>query len=116
MNFKDIFTIEHRLRCELWGRLIVAVLIHHVHRVINTKLWNSEKKELSFDKLWKRIQERAFLIMELLVENTQKAIEYIQNEISRLWKCCMKLTQFSRRSSIQNLHHRRRSFNYLPLT
>lgn len=107
---------EHRLKCELWGRLIVALMVHHIHRIVNTELWNTEKRELSFDKLWKRFQERAFQMMELLAENTQKAITYLEGEIRRLWQSCKKLTQNSRLTSLQNLHKTRGNFNYVALT
>lgn len=48
----------HRLRCELYGKLIAAVWIHRIHAVINNALWNATRREISMEKLYKRLQER----------------------------------------------------------
>ena len=98
-NTKNI----HRLRCELYGKLIVAVLIHHVHGFINSKLWKKIRRELSFDKLWKRIQERAFNVMKLLYISIKQATCYLQNEIRSAIPNCLKLKQTSRPTSVERL-------------
>lgn len=92
---------ENRLRCEIYGKLIMAVMIHRIHADINIRLWNSKHKELSMEKLYKRIQERAFIILDLLLSSVQKAISYLQEEIPRLIKNCMKSHQRSRRSTLE---------------
>jgi hypothetical protein len=57
------------------------------------------------DKLYKRFQERAFLILDLLLVSLQKAIAYLQDEIPRLIKNCMKLRQRSRRSTLEIIEY-----------
>ena len=52
--------LENRLLCELYGKLIMAVLIHRVHAFFQGDLWQTNRQEVSFDKLHKRFQERAF--------------------------------------------------------
>lgn len=94
---------ENRLRCEIYGKLIMAVLIHRVHSEINIRLWNNNKRELSIEKLYKRIQERSFIILDLLLSSLHKAIEYLKNEISRLIKNCLKSKQRSRRTTLEML-------------
>jgi len=94
---------ENRLRCEIYGKLITAVLIHRVHAEINIRLWNTNKRELSMEKLYKRFQERAFIILDLLLLSLHKAIEYLQNEIPRLLKNCLKSQQRSRRTTLDML-------------
>jgi len=42
---------EPRLRCELYGKLIGAVLIHRIHAVENNRLWQTTRREVSMDKL-----------------------------------------------------------------
>jgi len=94
---------EPRFRCELLGKLIVAILIQRVHSVSNIGLWNKNKQEVSFDKLYKRLQERAFIIVLLLIEGINKAEDYFKNEINRLVKNCKKEKQNSRRSTLDFL-------------
>lgn len=109
--FKQIKTIlcvhksntgrENRLRCEIYGKLIMAVMIHRIHAEINIRLWNSKHKELSMEKLYKRIQERAFIILDMLLISLQKAINYLRAEIPRLIKNCIKLHYKSRRTTLE---------------
>lgn len=94
---------ENRLRCEIYGKLIMAVMIHRIYADINIRLWNSKRKELSMEKLYKRIQERAFIILHLLLKSLQKAISYLQEEIPRMIKNCMKSQQRSRKSTLEIL-------------
>lgn len=96
---------ENRLRCEIYGKLIMAVMIHRIHADINIRLWNTKRGELSMEKLYKRLQERAFIILDLLLVSLQKAIAYLQNEIPRLIKNCMKSHQRSRRSTLETIEY-----------
>lgn len=100
---KSVTGKEHRFRCELLGKLIVAVMIHRIHADMNIRLWNTKRREVSMDKLYKRIQERAFNIMELLLTSLPKTIEFVTSELTRLIKNCRKLKQKSRHSSLQAL-------------
>ncbi len=96
---------ENRLRCEVYGKLIMAVMIYRTHADINIRLWNSHRMELSMEKLFKRIQERAFIILDLLLTSLQKALEYLQAEIPRLIKNCIKLHYKSRRSTLELIEY-----------
>lgn len=96
---------ENRLLCEIYGKLIMAVMIHRIHADINIRLWNTKRRELSMEKLYKRIQERAFIILDLLLVSLQKAIEYLQEEIPRLIKNCLKSCQRSRRSTLEIIEY-----------
>jgi hypothetical protein len=96
---------ENRLRCEIYGKLIMAVIIHRVHADINVRLWNSKRRELSMEKLYKRFQERVFIILDLLLASLQKAIAYLQDEMLRLIKNCMKSRQRSRRFTLEIIEY-----------
>ena len=107
-QFKSVLLIdqsntqnEHRLKCEIYGKLIMAILICRIHGEINARLWNSKKRELSFDKFYKRIQERAFHVFELLLTSISLATTYLSTEIDRLIKNSMKGKQLSRKSTLQ---------------
>ncbi len=92
---------EYRLKCEIYGKLIMAIFIHRIHGKINTKLWNCHRRELSMEKFYKRIQERAFVLLKLLSISSNKAVVYLYNEVNRLIKNCMKGQQPSRKSTLQ---------------
>lgn len=96
---------ENRLRCEIYGKLITAVMIHRIHADINIRLWNTTRRELSMEKLYKRLQERAFIILDLLLASLQKAIAYLQDEIPRLIKNCLKSRQRSRRTTLEIIQY-----------
>lgn len=57
-------TKVYRLKCEIYGKLIMAVLIHGIHSSVNSHMWLTKKGEVSFDKLYKRIQERSFSLLQ----------------------------------------------------
>ena len=109
-QLKSVFAIHRshtrnlsRLRCEIYGKLIFAVLIHRMHALVNNLLWKTFQRELSFDKFYKRIQERAFAILHLLLLSVRKAIEYLAVEIPKVLKNCLKLQQHSRKSTLEKL-------------
>jgi hypothetical protein len=92
---------ENRLLCEIYGKLIIAVMIHRIHADINISIWNTRRRELSMEKLYKRVQERAFIILDLILLSLQKAIDYLKDEIPRLIKNCMKSRQRSRQTTLE---------------
>jgi hypothetical protein len=92
-----------RLKCEIYGKLILAVLIHRMHAGINNLFWQSFQRELSFDKFYKRIQERAFTILRLALVSPRKAIDFFASEIPQLLFNCLKSTQPSRKTSLEKL-------------
>jgi hypothetical protein len=92
---------EPRLRCELLGKLIAAIIIHRIHADVNIDLWNTTGQEVSMDKLYKRIQERAFIIMSLLCVSVKMAVSFLAEELARLVKNCRKLNQKSRPTTLQ---------------
>jgi len=94
---------EARLRCELYGKLLMAVLVHRVHAVLQGKLWNTERREVSFDKLHKRFQERAFLLLRQFLRSLATALRFLQKNIPRLLKACFKAHQPSRLTTLQRL-------------
>jgi len=90
-----------RLKCEIYGKLILAVLINRIHAHANNQLWNQKRRELSFDKFYKRIQERAFALLGLLLLSAHEAAKYLFAEMQRLTKNCLKLRQRSRQTTLE---------------
>lgn len=100
---KSDTTREHRLRCELYGKLILAVLVHRIHAAANVELWNRDRREVSMEKLYKRIQERAFVLMKQLLRSRRAAILYLRKEISEILRHCLKIRQPSRPTTLETL-------------
>jgi hypothetical protein len=94
---------EHRLRCELYGKLIAAILIHRLHAAANNSHWNSKGREISMDKLYKRIQERAFTVTQRFITSFAQAVFYLYQELDDLIKHCMKGRQRSRMTTLEML-------------
>jgi hypothetical protein len=94
---------EARLRCELYGKLIGAILIHRIHAFLNPRMWNSTRKEVSMEKLYKRLQERAFNLLTLMLSSMTQAINYLGKELQHIARHCLKGTQLSRLTTLQLL-------------
>jgi hypothetical protein len=94
---------EYRLRCEIYGRLIMAIMVYRLHAEANIMLWNTRHKEVSMDKLYKRLQERAFILMEMLLDRVDKAADYLRREIKRILPACLKNSYPSRMTTLEML-------------
>jgi len=94
---------ENRLRCELYGKLIGAVIIHRIHAAETNRLWNTQRRELSMEKLYKRIQERAFTLMRMLLAGVRDALAYLRSAVSLVVPACLKERQPSRPTTLECL-------------
>ena len=94
---------ENRLRCELYGKLIGAVIIHRIHAVETNRLWNTQRREVSMEKLYKRIQERAFTLMRTLLASVRKAFRYLHSVLALVIPACLKERQPSRLTTLECL-------------
>jgi hypothetical protein len=92
---------ENRLRCELYGKLIAATIIHRIHASETNRLWNKQRREVSMDKLYKRIQERAFTLMGMLLVSFGSAIAYLNDQLTMLIPACLKDRQPSRLTTLE---------------
>lgn len=117
LNINHIATKnENRFRCEVIGKLIVAILLYKIHSHLNIHLWNTAHQEISFDKLFKRIQERLINIIDKLKTSIDHAYKYLQNELARLFKNCRKLKQKCRLSTLENLDTMYLQYSNHPLS
>jgi len=94
----------HRLHCQLYGTLILAALMQHLYATLNNDLWNERKEQLSPDKLFKRLQERAFMLAQLLTTSPVTGLRYLRLSIQHILPNCIKRRQRSRLSSLQTIH------------
>jgi hypothetical protein len=109
-QFKSILRVHqsatgnvHRLRCELYGKLIAAVWVQRLHAVANTALWNTSRQEISLAKLYKRLQERAFLLSQFVRRSEAQAMGYLSQELETLLRYCRKHRQRSRMTTLEML-------------
>ena len=109
-QFKSILRVHqsatgnaHRLRCELYGKLIAAVWVQRLHAVANTAGWNAARQEISLAKLYKRLQERAFLLTQLVMGSEAQARGYLFQELETLLRYCRKHRQRSRMTTLEML-------------
>lgn len=93
----------HRLRCELYGKLIVAVWIHRLHARAHPTPWPTPHQEISLEKFYKRLQERAFTLTQLCLISWARARDYLCCELPRLLPHCVKHRQPSRCSTLEML-------------
>lgn len=94
---------ENRLRCELYGKLIDAVIIHRIHAAETNRLWNTKRREVSMEKLYKRFQERAFTLMRMLLANVCNALGYLRSQLAIIIPACLKDRQPSRLTTLECL-------------
>lgn len=94
---------ENRLRCELYGKLIGAIIIHRIHAAATNRLWNMQRREVSMEKLYKRIQERAFTLMRMMLASVADAIVYLRTQLAMLIPACLKDRQPSRLTTLECL-------------
>lgn len=95
--------IDHRLMCELYGKLIMAVIIHSIHAHLNMEMLSAKKEEVSFDKLYKRIQERSFALIRNMLVSVAKALKQFFRDLSNLAESCIKYRQPSRKTTLELL-------------
>jgi hypothetical protein len=94
---------ENRLRCELYGKLIGAVIIHRIHAVENNRTWNTTRRQVSMEKFYKRFQERAFTVLGLLLSSVPEAVAYLHDQIKRILHACLKGRQPTRLTTLEIL-------------
>ncbi len=93
----------HRLRCELYGKLIVAVWVHRLHARAHATLWTTTRREVSFEKVYKRLQERAFMLTQFGLASWTQARRYLSQELPHLLPHCVKQHQRSRLTTLEML-------------
>lgn len=81
----------------------MAVIIHGIHSSLNSNMWLTKKREVRFDKLYKRIQERAFHLLQNLLITVYAAVKQFLREINRLANACIKTRQPSRKTTLELL-------------
>jgi len=94
---------ESRMLSEALAKLIAAVLIHGLHARANIAFWRDRKQEISFDKMWKRFQERACKLCETLMKGRGSFRYCLRKVMDVVFQTCRKSHQPSRMTSLQRI-------------
>jgi len=94
---------EHRLRCELYAKMILAVIVHRIQHHVNVHLWATQKRELSLDKLWKFVDSRRETLCEAAKRGAEQLAATINGMLTTIARVCEKLHQKSRTTTLQKI-------------
>jgi hypothetical protein len=94
----------YRTQCEIWARLLCAVVVFLWHAHANAACWVRERKEISFEKVACLIQLKAHTVARALMRGGAGLIEHLHE----LWRCLLitarKGRQKTRTNSWDRLH------------
>jgi hypothetical protein len=97
-------TNPFRVQCEIWARLIAAVVTFAWHAHLQAACWAKNKREISFAQVAKTFQQHAIVLNSALIERGQR----LQNELWKLWRQLLYTTtkgrQRSRKTTWEALH------------
>lgn len=92
---------QYRLRCELYAKLILVTIVHRIYHHLNSYMWNTNKRELSLDKLWKYIQARIGVFHARMLEGFKAFSIYVNNQRENIMCVCEKYHQHTRKTTLQ---------------
>jgi len=92
---------HYRLKCELYAKLILAVITHTLHHHLHHYAWNKKGREISFDKLWKFIVSRSESLHKAIIKSMKTFSHKVNSLLGKMIKDCEKLHQPSRKTTLQ---------------
>ena len=101
MHKTNVRINEHRLKCELYAKLILATIVHRIYHHLNSHMWNTQKRELSLDKLWKYIQSRIETFHTHMLQGSASFSAYVNSLLGNIIVICEKKHQKKRKTSLQ---------------
>lgn len=108
-NWKSILKIhksnviknENRLKVELYGKLIFAVLTHKVYQSIAPFLWFKKNKELSMWCVTDFLLRRTDSMLHAIRISTKDFVRLINSFTPKIIQTCVKHYQPSRKTTLQ---------------
>ncbi|MCP4137889.1 MAG: IS4 family transposase, partial [bacterium] len=108
-NWKSILNIhmsnvkknEHRLKCEIYAKLIYSILVHDLYQYVNSYLWNKDRKEISFMCLYKFLVDRNQIMRCHIKKSYAEFIALLKSYIPNILRNCIKNHQPSRETTLQ---------------
>ena len=96
-------TNRHRVQCEIWGRLIAAVVLFVWHSYLQGVCWAQCRRELSFAQLACQLQQHGMTLAQALIEGGQRLRDYLWKLLRQLVCTTVKGPQRTRKTTWQNL-------------
>ena len=90
-----------RLKCELYAKLIFAVIVHTIHSNLQNYLWSKERREISFDKLWKFMVSHSEGLHNAIKRSLKSFSMKVNSFVGKIIKECEKYHQKSRKTTLQ---------------
>jgi hypothetical protein len=86
-----------RVQCEIWSRLIAAVVVFAWHGHLQVASWAREKSELSFGQVARQLQIRGRTLAQALIAGAQR----LDDELWSAWNHWLKTTRKGRQRTRQ---------------
>lgn len=96
----EVKSNPHRLRCEIMGKAIVALFICFCYSTTRSYSWKVFHEEISFEKTVKCFKRHVGVLIERLLCSVHKAIDFLQEIITKICNTCRKYRQKSRKNSL----------------
>jgi hypothetical protein len=87
-----------RIQCEIWARLLGAVIIFAWHGHARATCWATRGCEASFEKVGKLFQQWGHTLAQAFWLGT----EHLRQVLRRLWRCTLKLARKGRQKKRTN--------------
>ena len=94
---------EDRFLCELYGRLIGAILVHVLHARSASIAWELRGTEISFDKMWKRVKEKSDSLCRAFIKSSRSAATEIRELLKLSLTSCLKNRNKANQTTLERL-------------
>jgi hypothetical protein len=88
----------HRVQCEIWARLICALLTFNWHAHANAACWQQYRQEISFEQLSRLLQQWGHTVARALVQGSADLSTLLQD----LWRRILKNARKGRQKTRTN--------------
>jgi len=92
-----------RIQCEIWARLLCAVLLFLWHAHANAQCWHQQRSEMSFEKLIRVMQQWGHTIARAFLKGPEELLRQLRTIWSQLLVNARKGRQKSRTNSWDHL-------------
>lgn len=97
----NVKTNHYRFQCELYAKLILAVMVHSIYQKAQHYAWSTKKNEISFHSFWKYIAAIAESLHKAIKKSLLEYLGIINSLLPSIIKKCQKYHQPSRKTSLQ---------------
>lgn len=103
LHVTEADTNVHRILCEIWARLIAALVVFAWHTHLQSACWVQSQREISFGQVARQIRQCGLTLAQALIEGGQRLREQLHVLWRRLLKTTVKGRQRTRKTTWQNL-------------